>query len=219
MIQSSPTAPEGSVLFLPSYDPATFQPTAAILCRNTAPLVSFAFSLIQRRIGCRVLGREIGQGLNLLIDKLHAKDLEQLQTKLEMYEMRETQKFIRKGDEQSADAVRDRVSCISLFLSQAESITLLKSAIASLFDDTAKGLLTLSTVHKSKGLEWQDVFILDFDKYMPSPYAKQAWQRKQEENLIYVAITRAKLNLYYIESGKWRSQKQKTPTEALTEQD
>lgn len=220
VIRPSPTAPEGSIERLAAYDPSVFLPTSAILCRNTAPLVSFAFSLIQRRIGCRVLGREIGQGLNLLIDKLNAKDLEQLSTKLDMYEMRETSKFTRKGDEQAADAVRDRVACISLFLSQAESISNLKQAISALFDDGAKGLLTLSTVHKAKGLEWPTVFILDFDKYMPSPYAKQPWQRKQEENLIYVAITRAKLDLKYIESGKWRATaRPQTEVERLTDQD
>lgn len=214
MIQPSPTAPEGSVATLTSYTPETFPSDAAILCRNTAPLIGFAFSLIQRRIGCRVLGREIGQGLVSLIDKLQPKDLEQLAVKLEMYEVRECAKALRKGDEQSADAVRDRVSCINLFLGHAESLADLKRSISSLFDDTSRGLLTLSTVHKAKGLEWPMVFILDFHKYMPSPYARQPWQKVQEDNLIYVAITRAKLDLRYIESGKWQS-KQEAPPESL----
>jgi len=67
MITAHPDAPEGSVLSLKDYEPSDFAPSSAILCRNTAPLISFAFSLLRRDVGCRVLGREIGQGLIALI--------------------------------------------------------------------------------------------------------------------------------------------------------
>jgi ATP-dependent exoDNAse (exonuclease V) beta subunit len=38
---------------------------------------------------------------------------------------------------------------------------------------------------------------------MPSPFAKKQWQALQEKNLEYVAITRAKVNLVYINSNDW----------------
>lgn len=204
MILANPTSPEGSVASLSSYSPSDFLPTSAILCRNTAPLISFAFSLIHRNIGCHVLGREIGQGLVQLIQKLHATDLPQLSLKLEMYEARETEKFLRKGDLQAAESIRDRIRCIEIFLSASDSIPNLCSRISSLFDDTSSGLLTLSTIHKSKGLEWPTVFILDFAKLQPSPFAKQPHQKIQEQNLIYVVLTRAQLHLRYINSGQWK---------------
>lgn len=204
MILPSPNAPEGSVKTLASYEPSDFQPTSAILCRNTAPLVSFAFSLIQRHIGCRVLGREIGQGLVSLIQKLNPTSLDELRLKLEMYETRETEKFTRKGEFASAEAIRDRVACINIFLTHADSLDALASRITSLFDDKVAGLLTLATIHKAKGLEWPTVFILDFKKLQPSPFARLPWQKIQERNLIYVAITRAQIDLRYIESGKWK---------------
>lgn len=204
MILPSPNAPEGSVKTLATYEPSDFQPTSAILCRNTAPLVSFAFSLIQRHIGCRVLGREIGQGLVSLIQKLNPTSLDELRLKLEMYENRETEKFQRKGELQSAEAIRDRVTCIQIFLSHADSIDSLTSRISSLFNDSVDNLVTLATIHKAKGLEWPTVFILDFKKLQPSPFARLPWQKIQERNLIYVAITRAQVDLRYIESGKWK---------------
>lgn len=204
MILASPNAPEGSVKTLVSYEPSDFLATSAILCRNTAPLVSFAFSLIQRHIGCRVLGREIGQGLVSLIQKLNPTSLDELRLKLEMYEQRETEKFTRKGELQSAEAIRDRCACIQIFLSHADSLESLTSRISSLFDDKTSGLLTLATIHKAKGLEWPTVFILDFKKFQPSPFAHLPWQKIQERNLIYVAITRAQIDLRYIESGKWK---------------
>lgn len=80
--------------------------------------------------------------------------------------------------------------------------------IETLFADVKPGApqahVVLCTVHKAKGLEWQKVFILDFDKYMPSRFATSAWQRRQEKNLIYVAITRSMDTLVYITSDRWK---------------
>lgn len=210
MILPSPTAPEGSVETLSSYIPSIFLPTSAILCRNTAPLVSFAFSLLHRSIPCRVLGREIGQGLITLIDKLKPKELADLDTKLTNYESIQRRRFLSRFDEASAEAVSDRVKCIEIFLSEANDLEDLKSRITALFADTATGRLTLATVHKAKGLEWSLVFILDFDELMPNRFAKQPWQKVQEKNLIYVARTRAQVDLRYIKSGAWKEERQET---------
>lgn len=73
--------------------------------------------------------------------------------------------------------------------------------INKLFADSEDGhtnSLTLSTVHKSKGREWPRVFILGFKEYMPSQFARQQWQIEQENNLIYVAFTRAKAELVFV---------------------
>jgi ATP-dependent exoDNAse (exonuclease V) beta subunit len=57
----------------------------------------------------------------------------------------------------------------------------------------------LATIHKSKGLEADTVFWLERSN-CPSPWAKQDWQKQQEENICYVAATRAKKALYTIET-------------------
>jgi superfamily I DNA/RNA helicase len=75
----------------------------------------------------------------------------------------------------------------------------LVNEIYSMFGDekemAQKQLLTLMTAHRSKGLEWNRVFILGRATLMPSPYAKKAWEQQQESNIEYVAITRAKAEL------------------------
>ena len=78
----------------------------------------------------------------------------------------------------------------------------IKSKILTLFQDqdgTAKPTLTLATAHRSKGREWNKVYILGYRQYMPSKYARQAWQVEQERNLQYVAITRAKSELVFVD--------------------
>jgi superfamily I DNA/RNA helicase len=70
----------------------------------------------------------------------------------------------------------------------------LKNKVKMIFSDKLDGIV-LSTVHKSKGLEADRVFIARPDK-MPLP-TKKAWQYQQEMNLKYVAITRAKYELVF----------------------
>jgi superfamily I DNA/RNA helicase len=67
--------------------------------------------------------------------------------------------------------------------------------IDELFDDNVTGILTLSTIHKAKGREWEQVYWLNRATTCPSPWARQDWQKEQEKNLCYVAATRAKHEL------------------------
>ena len=204
MITSAPDAPEGSVLHLDNYTPADFTPTSAILCRNNAPLISFAFSLIERGIGLRIAGRDFAKQLTDLINKSTARDLTELQLKLSQSRERERRRALAADNASALAAVEDKYNCLDLFLTHAEDLDDLLSRITSLFSDTNLGLLTLSTVHKSKGLEWPKVFILDAPTLMPAKFAKLPWQQQQEQNLIYVAVTRAKLDLVYINSDCWK---------------
>jgi DNA helicase-2/ATP-dependent DNA helicase PcrA len=73
---------------------------------------------------------------------------------------------------------------------------------ASVFDveaaDRDDERLVLSTIHSAKGLEWHTVFIIwALDGKFPSLYSMTADEDLEEERrLFYVAITRAKQNLY-----------------------
>ncbi len=60
--------------------------------------------------------------------------------------------------------------------------------------------LVLSTIHSAKGLEWHSVFVIYLvDGYLPSTMAMNSSEELEEERrLLYVALTRAKENLYLI---------------------
>lgn len=64
--------------------------------------------------------------------------------------------------------------------------------------DEPEGLLTLSTIHSAKGLEWHSVFIIwAVDGRFPSMQSMHDDEELEEERrLLYVAATRAKQNLY-----------------------
>jgi len=58
-------------------------------------------------------------------------------------------------------------------------------------------LLTLSTIHSAKGLEWHTVFVLwAAEGRFPSPYCVSDEDIEEERRLMYVATTRAKQLLY-----------------------
>lgn len=174
--------------------------TDAILCRNMAPLVTLAYGFIAKGIACQVEGREIGTGLIKLAERWKIKTLDALLTKLEDFLERQTSKFMSKGQEERIEGITDQVECLrvvinSCLLKKKKTVDDLVADIKSMFGDTPEGqrpnVLTLSTIHKSKGREWERVFIYGRAKYLPSPYAKKPWQLEQEHNLEYVAITRA----------------------------
>ena len=172
----------------------------AILCRQTAPLVSLAYDLIARGIGCRVLGKDIGSGLVKLIKATRARGVPNLIEKLDAYREREVARFTAKGEESKAEAIEDRVACVMTVLNHLpETERTIPAAIAKIegmFKDE-NGVLTLSTIHKAKGKEWENVAIYRRD-LMPSKWARQEHQVQEERNLDYVARTRAKATLMFI---------------------
>lgn len=60
-----------------------------------------------------------------------------------------------------------------------------------------KGALTISTIHSAKGLEWNSVFVMSVvDGLFPSHHQLEDLDALEEERrLLYVAITRGKVNL------------------------
>lgn len=203
-IQAADSAPEGKLSEINHLDFNKLRPkpTDAILCRNTKPLVEIAFDLIRREIGCHVEGRDIGQGLLTLVRKWKTpRTVGQLREKLEEHLYEQTAKYILQGKEHKVASLRDKVETLNVLADHVgydAPIWQLEDQIDRLFRDTTgreKPTVTLSTVHKAKGREWDRVYLYGRNRYMPSPYAKQEWEIQQERNLIYVAVTRAKKEL------------------------
>lgn len=198
-IEAAPNAAAGERLFLSERDAVTRMTDAdAVVCRNTAPLVSFAYGLISQGKPCTVLGREIGTGLVALIKKMRARTVDALLERLEAYRSREVAKHAAKGEEMKAEAVHDRVDCVLVVIENLgeteRTVPALVRKIDGMFADQARGRLTLCTGHKSKGKEFANVFVLRPD-LIPSRWARQDWQVQQERNLEYVMKTRTRGDL------------------------
>lgn len=169
-----------------------------ILCRKTAPLIDLCLKFIKNNIRAYVKGKDIGEGLVNLIKKMKAKNLHSLFSKLDA-EVEKAEKSTKgRNAEAKLIALKDKVECINIIAETASDINELISKIECLFNDKETKCISLSTIHKSKGLEADNVFIVIPNK-LPLVWKNQLdWQYEQEMNLKYVAITRAKKKLYFV---------------------
>lgn len=199
-------AAEGEVTWLPAKDAAKrLGPSDAILCRQTAPLIALAFALIAEGRGCFVLGKDIGAGLASLIKKLRPQGVPNLVERLNAYYEREATKFAAKEETTKIEALADRVACIKTVVDSlpesGRTVPAVLAKIADLFaEGNGVGLLTLATMHKSKGKEYPNVGIY-MPELCPSKMAKTDEAYEQELRLLHVAQTRTMGGLFYMEGA------------------
>jgi superfamily I DNA/RNA helicase len=212
-IQAHESAPEGIVRNLTEKLTLAAKPGDAILCRFNAPLIQTAYQFIAAGIPAKVEGREIGSGLKALARRWKSKTFDALLKNLDKHNDSETAKFRAKEQESKAVAVEDRIECLKLLINRVmdsdphtkDPVGSLCNEIDKIFEDNVTGeVVLLSSIHKSKGREWTNVFWLQTG---PSKWARKDWELDQENNLCYVAATRAKHQLILVDAEQTKEKK------------
>lgn len=177
-----------------------------ILCRVSAPLVDLCMRYISNGVKAYVKGQDIGKNLINLIKKTKRAKITDAMSVLE----REFGKIIgqvvakTKCTQQEAmessmyKTYEDKVNAIRILSEGLVTCEELIDRIDAIFSDENKNGICLSTVHKSKGLEADRVFIICEDKFYLKACMRVPWMAEQEKNLVYVAYTRAKHHLGFI---------------------
>ena len=143
-----------------------------------------------------IQGRDFQRGLINMIKKIAGKKttVEELHLKVEQYLDRETARLLAQNrpTEVQVELLQDQVSCIQFLCEGQTTVEDVIERIKSLFVDveTVGDIVLLSSVYRAKGLEAETVFILEPSK-MPHPMAKLEWEKHQEMNIKYVAVTRS----------------------------
>jgi len=200
-IETFAGAPRGRVERKSSWDLHSLPSGSAVVCRVKAPIISLAFALIRAGVPAKVLGRDIGENLIRFVGRFKTEDLPSLRLMIEAHRERERSVLLGKRKYQQAENLEDKVECIEVIaegLAPSATTVDLRSAILAIFDET-RPAITLSTIHKAKGLEWPSVFFLDSER-IPLPFCRDGWALQQEYNLAYVATTRAQDTLTFISS-------------------
>lgn len=171
-----------------------------VLSRCTAPLVVSVMFFIRQERKAQIKGREIGQQL---IDTIEAvaegtDDLEEFNGRLCEYVRIKEEKLALAKREDQLIALNDTFETIVCLYERANSVRELTALISKIFADDVEGIMHM-TIHKSKGLEEKNVFIIA-PELMPHKLAVTDEAQLSEQNLAYVAITRAKLNIHYVGS-------------------
>lgn len=208
-IQAHEGAIKGKIKHVNSISKDLFHENDMVLCRTSAPLVGLCMKLIESGITAVVKGKDIAMSLKCIIDKANTNSIEDVLTFLneEKERMITFIKSERKCSTENAkktlkyQQLEDNCKCIeNICLYSVKDAFELKHYIDKIFtDEKIKNAVMLSTAHKSKGLEANRVLILLPDK-LPLNYPQQKdWQLKQEMNLKYVAITRARKELVFVD--------------------
>jgi DNA helicase II / ATP-dependent DNA helicase PcrA len=190
-IEAAPDADEGEVRS------ATYkamrrdvQPGDFVLSRTNAPLVSLCMALLAEGRPAAIQGRDIGASLGALVKKSKAQNVESLRTYVETWAGKECTRLAAKG--RDTQLVEDKANCILALSEGMATVAAALARIESLFSDTADASrIVLSTTHKAKGLERDQVWLLR-DTYLRRP-------ADEEKCLYYVAVTRAKKTLILVE--------------------
>jgi len=167
----------------------------AILSRLNAPLVPLWLSFIRKGVACKIEGKDMAAQFLSIIRKFKARSIPEVVRKAEAWGDRMIARLGKLDDRKAAKAelIHDQVATIVAIVDGLGSVAEIEPRVNSIFADTGKdgnNAVILSTVHKAKGLEWNRVFII-------CPTFK--FKGGQEDNIKYVAITRAKTHLTYVE--------------------
>jgi superfamily I DNA/RNA helicase len=200
--KSADSAPEGIVESISrSKIDQTIKVGDAILSRLNAPLMPLALSFLRRGVSARIEGRDIGKQLIATIKSLKAVSVPDLLEKLSIWERKQIARLqSAKNAEKKIEVVEDTVQTLQAICQDCETIQDCETKLNGLFQDTddkSVPAVTLSSVHKAKGLEWDRVFLL-------SDTFRQA-KGGEEENIYYVALTRSKRELYLVGGGSAES--------------
>jgi Superfamily I DNA and RNA helicases len=171
-----------------------------VLCRTTAPLVSECLRAIRQGRKATVRGREIGESLIGFIDGVgHAgDDIEGFLADLTIFVSERQDALSRTGREDALILLADQAATIRVLAEDAKTVAGIKAKIEAIFADDQKSGIMFMSIHKSKGLEAPRVFILRPDQ-LPHKLAKTSEQLVAEDNLWFVAVTRCKLNLFWVQ--------------------
>lgn len=197
-IEAAPSNPEGSVLYPSTLSLSEVPKT--VLCRNNAPLMRLALRLLVSGRTVEIAGRDIGQNLIKLTERITKKNLssEAFLDRLTQWKEREIIKYPRRKH-----SITEKATVLSHLARAHKDLDAVRKHLGKLYPDPKSkeyrpADVHLSTIHKAKGREWPNVLFLD--SHLIGKHAQTEQDIQQEKNLSYVAVTRAQRELTFITS-------------------
>jgi hypothetical protein len=197
--KAAPEAPEGEVRNIgEGLLVGSLQIGDAVLSRKNAPLMPVCLSLLRNGVPARIRGRDVGAQLAGIARKLKAKSVPHLIERIDAWQKKQIAR-IPEGPhaESKIEVIQDQAACLIALAEGCANVEEIFVRIENIFVDKEgfqKPCVTLSSVHKAKGLEWNNVFLIA-NTFRPE-------RGGEEENIAYVAATRAKKTLTYVHDGK-----------------
>ena len=198
-----------------------------VLCRTNAPLVDLYNRYLKLGKKSYIVGKDIGSNMKTIIESMNMTEvnwgnIEKDGLFIRLYDdLFETRnKIMAESNVSKEDAINSRqfqdkldmINAIGAMANGINSVDELLGKIDVVFPKKVqKEGIKLSTIHKSKGLECENVYIA-CKSLMPSKNATTKWEKRQEKNLMYVAYTRAKNKLGFLDEKEFNYNNQPNGT-------
>lgn len=172
-------------------------PGCFILSRTNAPMIKICMQFIRLGIKANIRGRDVGKQLSYLIKKSKKKRIDAFLRWLEVWKNEEVTKL--KSKNINTENVLDRYECLTNLCDECSSLEEVSKKLKDLFNDSDENnIIILSTVHRAKGLEKDDIFILRWTYRVWLDNLESIERPNEEANIAYVAATRCKKRLFIV---------------------
>jgi len=160
-----------------------------VLSRTNFPLIRLIFKLTSKGIKANIQGNDIGKRFLWRLSCWNPDTVEDFRTSVQSWRDLVCEKL--KENKRPSERIQDEAQSLLLMANEASNVGDIKKNIKRCFKASKNtDQVTLSTVHKAKGLEWDNVMLLD-DTF-------KVGKNEEENNIRYVALTRAKENLTFV---------------------
>lgn len=169
-----------------------------VLCRTNAPLISYAIRLIKEGKKAHVRGADIGNFLRGLVIGFQSYNLAEFNSKVDEWENAQLEQLEkRRASSAVKENIIDYADVLREFARQCANPFDIVKMIEHIFSDDTDGTV-FSSVHRAKGLEAETVYIIRPDQLPLVRKDQMDWEIAQEMNLKYVALTRSKNRLVFV---------------------
>lgn len=193
-IQARPGARSGEVLHECRHVDWTKEQPGALLARNNEDLVDVALALWNAGRPVYILGRDFGRALLDALEEIHG-DGAGLRDGIKDWAEHKADRYPNQAGHYLALG-----KVLLAFWYAFKGRKRMEMNIGTFFSDQPRpGAWVLSTIHRAKGKEWDEVWLLDWERAGSEP-----WSLEAERNLHYVAITRARHRLHIVPEPWWQ---------------
>lgn len=203
-IEPAPHAEPGSVKHIEDFAlPDVAKSGDMVICRTNAPVIRACLKLISQGVDAYVRGGDLKNSFLDIVDRVSLMDgysWGSFRSMLSLAKSMRQTKLLAEEDERGANAVGDLYDAVDecAKVLQPTGEQNFKQGISKLFSPKKRSVVC-SSIHRAKGLEADRVFLVRPDIVRLKWKGQQPWQAYQEQCCEYVAITRAKRELFLVE--------------------
>jgi len=183
-------------------NPELIKDESMVICRNSTPLFELYFTLLSFNKKVYIKGEDILGNLMKFLKPYTYKTISAARSQMDRT-LRRLEAKVHNSDTDRfkffkfKSNVEDFILISNSMAKPSDTINELFQKLKSIFETPGIDAITLCTIHKAKGLESDVVYIVN-EHLIPSKFARSDKQLQQEQNLKYVARTRAKKELYFL---------------------